>query len=67
MFALKVTKRRMRRGFAALRPGPARNRAPIRGKFASAGLYLNKLLRRGGDASLAILSYHSERAINSVV
>jgi hypothetical protein len=36
--------------------------AAIQGKPASGRLYLNKLLRRGGDASLAILTYHFERA-----
>jgi hypothetical protein len=38
----------------------------IQGKRASGRLYLNKLLRRGGDASLAILTYHFERATYSV-
>jgi hypothetical protein len=36
--------------------------AGIQGKRASERLYLNKLLRPGGDASLAILPYHFERA-----
>jgi hypothetical protein len=36
--------------------------AAIQGKPASERLYLNKLLRRRGDASLAILTYHFERA-----
>jgi hypothetical protein len=41
-------------------------RAAIQGKPASGRLYLNKLLRPGGDASLAILTYHIERATYSV-
>jgi hypothetical protein len=36
--------------------------AAIQGKPALGRLYLNKLLRPGGDASLAILTYHFERA-----
>jgi hypothetical protein len=40
--------------------------AAIQGKPASGRLYLNKLLRRRGDASLAILTYHFERAPYSV-
>jgi hypothetical protein len=40
--------------------------AAIQGKPASGRLYLNKLLRRRGDASLAILPYHFERASYSV-
>jgi hypothetical protein len=40
--------------------------AAIQGKCGSGRLYLNKLLRRGGDASLAILTYHIERATYSV-
>jgi hypothetical protein len=38
----------------------------IQGKCASGRLYLNKLLRCRGDASLAILTYHFERATYSV-
>jgi hypothetical protein len=38
----------------------------IQGKPASARLYLNKLLRRRGDASLAILAYHFEPTTYSV-
>jgi hypothetical protein len=41
-------------------------RAWIQGKRTSGRLYLNKLLRRRGDASLAILTYHFERASYSV-
>jgi hypothetical protein len=41
-------------------------KAGIQGKRTSGRLYLNKLLRRGGDASLAILTYHFERASYSV-
>jgi hypothetical protein len=41
-------------------------KAAIQGKRASGRLYLNKLLRRGGDASLAILTYHFERASHFV-
>jgi hypothetical protein len=33
----------------------------IQGKRDSGRLYLNKLLRSRGDASLAILTYHFER------
>jgi len=40
--------------------------AGFQGKPALARLYLNKLLRRRGDASLAILAYHFERATYSV-
>jgi hypothetical protein len=40
--------------------------AAIQGKPASGRLYLNKLLRPGGDASLANLAYHIERATYSV-
>jgi hypothetical protein len=40
--------------------------AEIYGKSASGRLYLNKLLRAHGDASLAILTYHFERATYSV-
>jgi hypothetical protein len=40
--------------------------AEIQGKPASGRLYLNKLLQPGGDASLAILTYHFERATYSV-
>jgi hypothetical protein len=36
--------------------------AAIQRKPASELLYLNKLLRRRGDVSLAILTYHFERA-----
>jgi hypothetical protein len=36
--------------------------AAIQRKPASEQLYLNKLLRRRGDVSLAILTYHFERA-----
>jgi hypothetical protein len=39
----------------------ARHWAAIQGKPASARLYLNKLLRPGSDASLAILTYHVDR------
>jgi hypothetical protein len=42
------------------------DRGAIQGKPASGRLYLNKLLRPGGDASLAILTYHIERATYSV-
>jgi hypothetical protein len=38
----------------------------IQGKCASERLYLNKLLRARGDASLAILTYHFELATYSV-
>jgi hypothetical protein len=38
----------------------------IQGKSASERLYLNKLLHSRGDASLAILAYHFERATYSV-
>src|ERR1700692_3406173 len=41
-------------------------KAAIQSKCTSGRLYLNKLLRRRGDASLAILTYHFERASYSV-
>jgi hypothetical protein len=41
-------------------------KAWIQGKRPSGRLYLNKLLRRRGDASLAILTYHFEQATYSV-
>jgi hypothetical protein len=41
-------------------------KARIQGKRPSGRLYLNKLLRRRGDASLAILTYHFEQATYSV-
>jgi hypothetical protein len=41
-------------------------KACIQGKRPSGRLYLNKLLRRRGDASLAILTYHFEQATYSV-
>jgi hypothetical protein len=46
--------------------GFKREWATIQGKRTSERLYLNKLLRGGGDASLAILTYHFERASYSV-
>jgi len=71
---LNVTKRRTRQGRDAT-PIAIQIRnlaaswsdyAKIQGKPASGPLYLNKLLHPGGDASLAILTYHIERAIYSV-
>jgi hypothetical protein len=46
--------------------GSEGEQSEIQGKCTSGRLYLNKLLHRGGDASLAILTYHFERATYSV-